>query len=141
MQSDHQGRVGAKNRRDTRHAVMRVNYIVLCAAGPLANLKCGFEVFDLRAVSLKVQNIDLVFHGPELLDLLHHKGAGALISRMRIHGRDHQNFQTHTLWTTRSASFGSASANDDFPLSHQMGPGSRVRAIVSWYMRIVFAAN
>jgi ABC-type ATPase involved in cell division len=58
-------------------------------------LNRSFDILQLGTVPLKVQDIDMVFQEPELLDLLHYKSAVALASAVWVHGRNYQDSQAH----------------------------------------------
>jgi len=73
-----------------------MDHIVTLAPSPPRDLHGGFDVFKPLTITRKMKHINQMSQRSQLLDLLVYKCPGTLIARMRIHGRDHQDFQTHS---------------------------------------------
>src|SRR5713226_623394 len=95
MKCDDKWGGGTKDRGHSAQPIMSVNDVVLHTASPLANLNRGFNILQLGTVPLKVQDIDMVFQEPELLDLLHNKCTLRRPFVMRIHRRNKKNGERH----------------------------------------------
>src|SRR6266446_698783 len=95
MKRDDERRVGTKHSGDSGQTVMSMNDVVLHATSPLANLDRSFQIRQLGTVSLKVQDIYVVFPQTELLDLLHNKGTLTRPLAVRVHRRNKKDGERH----------------------------------------------